>query len=108
MYFVIILFTHRYLLRFSNYKFAVETTSLPTDWFHMVIVYHNGGLTVHHVGTFEMTDSNTGGETNSPSSGRKTIGRKSADVHDAYTSMIVDELTMWNRTLTTQEIQDMY
>ena len=89
--------------------FYTISTSLGPEWFHMVIVYRNGGFTVHHVGTFQETDSTVGDRNHTLSpGGRMIIGRKSVDTNNFYTSIIVDELTLWERTLTNQEIQDMY
>ena len=75
----------------------------------MVVVYHSARLTVHHVGSFEQSDTSMEDpRTYRASSGKMIIGRKTVDANDFYTSVIVDELTLWNRSLTTQEINDMY
>ena len=69
----------------------------------MVVVYHSARLTVHHVGTLEQPDTSMDPGAYRASSGRMIIGRKSVDINAFYTSVIVDELTLWNRSLTTQE-----
>ena len=75
----------------------------------MVVVYHSARLTVHHVGSFEQSDTSMEDpRIYRASSGGMIIGRKTVDANDFYTSVIVDELTLWNRSLTTQEINDMY
>ena len=96
-----------YALRIPTGEFSV-TISSPAGWFQMVIVYHDGGLTVHHVGTVQDTDSEKTDTNHTQSSGRMVIGRKSVIVRDFYTSVVVDELTLWNRSLRTEDIQNMY
>ena len=86
----------------------VWTFTFLSDWFHMVVVYHSGGLTVHHVGSLEQSDTSKDPGTHSASSGRMVIGRKAVDVNAFYTSVVVDELALWNRSLTAKEINDMY
>ena len=86
----------------------VRPRSFPSGWFHIVIVYQDGGLTAHHVGTFEETDTSLGDGTQSLSSGKMIIGRKSTDVNNFYTSVMVDELNLWNRSLTSHQIYNMY
>ena len=86
----------------------VQPGSFPSDWFQMVVVYHSARLTVHHVGTLEQPDTSMDPGAYRASSGRMIIGRKSVDINAFYTSVIVDELTLWNRSLTTQEINHMY
>ena len=80
----------------------------------MTIVYHgpnNGeGFTVYHDGTQVEHDDTRyyTGFSYTTGPGVVVIGRGYTDEDDHYTSVAVDELTMWNRQLSFQEIQDIF
>ena len=70
-------------------------------WFHLAMVYHglnNGeGFTLYHNGVevahvdFKSASSYNAGP------GSMVIGRSFTNNDDIYTSVVVDELTLWNR-----------
>ena len=78
----------------------------------MALVYHgpnNGqGITVYQDGTQVEHDDTRYNQLYTRGSGSMVIGRKYTFKDDHYTSVAVDELTMWNRQLSVQEIQDIF
>ena len=78
----------------------------------MTIVYHgpnNGeGFTVYHNGIGVAHDNFRSASSHNAGPGSMVIGRTFTDVDDEYASVCVDELTMWNRQLSFQEIQDIF
>ena len=80
-------------------------------WFHLAVVYlglNNGqGLVVYVNGEVER-DTTKDDDTYQPGNGQLVIGKKFIDRNDDYSSVGVDELTLLNRQLTAQEIEDLY
>ena len=97
---------------FVNDGFFVVTVGIMPGWFHLVLVYlgqNNGqGLVVYVNGTKEETDTITYCGANDPGNGELVIGRRYTDLGRNYTSVAVDELTLWNRELSAKEIKNLY
>ena len=83
----------------------------PTGWFHSVVLYYglDEGIAIYHDGTeigretMKLLRSYTTG------SGHTVIGKRSHDdTSGTYSSVWMDEVTFWNRYLTTDEITGMY
>ena len=83
-----------------------------SGWFHVALVYHGPndgeGITVYHDGTQVEHDDTRYNRSYTTGPGSMVIGRKYTNRDDYYTSVVVDELTMWNRQLSVQEIQDIF
>ena len=97
---------------FVNDGSFVDTVGTIPGWFHLVVVYlgpNNGqGLVVYVNGTREGRDKTMYGGANQPGNGELIIGRKYTDWDDKYASVAVDEMTLWNRELSAQEIENLY
>ena len=82
-------------------------TQRPGGWFHSALVYYNNnqGYSVYHNG--QWVGNNTSGSvtTFTPGDGRMVIGRFFVNQDRDYSSVEVDELTLWNRPLTVQEVE---
>ena len=80
------------------------TSYKPNGWFHLVINGVGEGLNVYINGELE---GNAGLERYNVESGdgRMVIGRRYTNKDKYYVTVMVDEMTFWNRNLTTQEIQ---
>ena len=85
-------------------------TAKPPGWVHSVMVYHGTGqgISVYHDGSKIGTDrdKNTGNKTGG--NGRVVIGRRVITSGTYYASTYVDEIKMYNRELSENEIQNMY
>ena len=66
------------------------------------------GITVYTDGALQGSDTSKHTHSLQPGDGRVVIGRRYTDRDWDYASVEVDELTLWNRTLTLQEIQAVY
>ena len=97
---------------FVNARSFVVTVGIIPGWFHLVVVYlgpnNVQGLVVYVNGTKEVTDTIMYRVANHPGNGKLIIGRRYTDWDHNYTSVAVDELTLWNRALSAQEIENLY
>ena len=66
------------------------------------------GITVYIDGALQGSDTSKATRSRQPGDGRVVIGRRRTNIDQKYESVMVDELTLWNRTLTLQEIQAVY
>ena len=81
--------------------------------FHLAFVYHgtNNGIAIHlndtsrTSTTIETGDSNTAKTHEEDSTGELIIGKLHADEAGDYSSVMVDELTFWNRQLSETEVE---
>ena len=84
----------------------------PAGWYHLVMNYIGSadgqGITVYTDGAVQGSGTSKYTQTEQPADGRVVIGRYYTDNDERYASVLVDELTLWNRTLTLQEIQAVY
>ena len=78
------------------------------EWVHSVMIYSgpNTGIRVHVNGDVK-TDNSRGTSSKEAlnSSGRVVVGRRYVETDKAYCSTMVDELMLWNRSLTTREVE---
>ena len=91
-----------------NYGFFYVTFNPIFGWFHLVVVClgpNNGqGLVVYVNGTEVDRDVLRSASLFQPGNGQLVIGKG----NDLHSSVAVDELTLWNRELSDQEITDLY
>ena len=86
----------------------------PTDWIHIVVNYigSNEGEGVRMYINGEKMDSDTektaGHLTYSTGDGRIVVGRRRTDKDQDYVSVQVDELIIFNRTLSNVEVESIY
>ena len=75
-------------------------------WFHHAFVLREGEVFAVYVnGVLEVESSKVKtGENFTAGSGAMVIGRRYVDADRNYSSVVVDELLLWNRELTQQEI----
>ena len=95
-------------MRVLNGYFHWSRVHIPSDWFHLVLVFHGPesgqGFAVHRdedQWTSRILHTN-GGYKNT--SGTVIIGRLYSDRDGNYGDVMADELTFWNRQLTEQEV----
>ena len=93
-----------------NGFFSVDVAPV-TGWFHLAVVYlgpNDGqGLIVYVNRTKVKKCAQRSNRGTSPGNGQLVIGNKLIGSDD-YSSVAVDELTLWNRELSDQEIEDLY
>ena len=79
---------------------------VPDDtWVQIVLVFDSGPRAAVHrytKGNLKHGDNASGEEA---SSGHVVIGRRHVDSDSRYCSTMVDELMLWNRSLTSQEAE---
>ena len=95
----------------NNGSFVVSLGTIP-GWFHLVVVYlgpNNGqGLVVYINGTNKRRDTLRYEDVHLTGNGELVIGRRCTNLDHSYTSVAVDELTLWNRELSAKEIKNLY
>ena len=99
----------RYIFVYPTDGFRVDVTR-PTGWFHIVLTLQGKNLKIFHNKVAQSgTEQNLNGfEADDPSD--TVIGRFFANDEDVgdYSSMIMDELSMWNRVLSEAEVALIY
>ena len=101
----------RYSVAVDDGYFTVGTGKTLDMWFMVTVVYHglNRGLAVYHnitkIGESSTHDKNY---SYSPGPGTFTLNRKYTNQDNYYSSVMFDELTMWNRALSSQEVEKIY
>ena len=96
----------RYAIDQPNGNYVVETTK-PTGWVHAVMVYHGveQGITAYQDGIKVGTDTSRNPFSRPSGNGEVVIGRRFGAL---YASAFVDEIKMYNRQLSQEEIATMY
>ena len=88
-------------------SFGVSHTK-PTGWFHFVLNYigpNDGeGIRVYYDGIEVASYTTSGSGLNLSGVGRIVVGREYTDVNFYYTTLHLDELIFFNRSLTSDEI----
>ena len=81
----------------------------PSDWFRLTLVYEpDNYLTVYHDQWTLSGSSNLIAGTHTPGPGQVVFGRRIIDDQTTSSSIMADELTLWNRMLPASEVQDIY
>ena len=97
----------RYNVYLKEEYFSLKANAAPNRWTHITFVYvgPDGGITIYHDGVLE------GGTTSKiyyePDTycGELKIGKLfEDDNHHRFGEVMFDELTMWNRQLSSEEI----
>ena len=117
----LVMFTlnYRYNTDFTEYFYTVlsdgASTELrkPTGWFLITMVLRgpDDEVVIYHDATqvAQTTEKKVIPDINSlPGLRRVFIGRKRVSHDQDYASIMVDELTMWNRKLTQEEVTQIY
>ena len=98
-------------MRVSDGYFHYNHDSFPTDWYHLAMIFHgpnNGqGMSIYHNGSLVKYDLTKALKNYTGSSGNVIIGKRFTDRDEDYGSVMVDELTFWDRQLLPEEIQAM-
>ena len=85
----------------------------PSGWFHIALVVEgNRDMEVYNnkVARTEsvITNHRTSNDPFIPGSGVTIIGKKYTDRDNSYSSVVVDEVAMWNRALSETEVAQIY
>ena len=85
----------------------VVATTKPTRWVHSVMVYRGveQGITAYQDGSLIGSDTSRVPATRITGNGEVVIGRR---IGTKYASVLVDEIKMYNRQLSQEEIANMY
>ena len=99
----------RHEVRVSDGYFHYTHGSIATHWFHLAMIFHGPndgqGMSIYHDGSLFRHDSSKMSRNFTESSGNVIIGKRYADRDGDYGSVMVDELTFWDRQLLLEEIQ---
>ena len=108
---------NRYDIDLTPHYYKAETSGAPdhlkkpTGWFMMTLVLRGpyaGIMAYHDTTPVAETDEYTN-KTSTPGEGKIYIGRKRTNNDgDEYSSLMADELTLWNRSLTAEEVEMIY
>ena len=99
----------RYAIDQPNGNYVVETAK-PTGWVHAVMVYHGveKGITAYQDGIKVGTDTSRNPFSRPSGNGEVVIGRRVGLSDTFYASAYVDEIKMYNRQLSQEELANMY
>ena len=101
------LFCNSFRLIEANGTYHTKGPSVQdNEWVHAAIIYNgpNTGIRVHVNGDVK-TDNGRSASNKEESTGRVVIGRRYVETDKAYCSVTVDELMLWNRSLTSEEAE---
>ena len=108
------LFFYRWRLNPASGYSHIDVPARLSQWVHHVFVLHHLGEGEGDAFSLYVNGVSVGGFTvvsgnrNQPGPGRMVIGRRCVNDDGYYASVVVDELLLWNRKLTQQEIQSIY
>ena len=90
--------------------FYQMSVGAPHAWVHAVMVYHgfNQGITVYQDGSLIGSQTQRGGTWHTGGNGQLIIGNRNYGSGDHYVSASVDEIKLYNRQLSKEEICNMY
>ena len=96
------------ILNGQTETFAIVSFTL-NQWFHAVVIYQGPQdvFTVYHDTTQVGTSTNYGRGA-SKGTGQMLIGAMAIEGAPKYSSVAVDEVKMWNRQISEDEINNMY
>ena len=88
----------------------IISSPLSTEWFHLILNYLGPveGISIYYDGEKLMIDHNIYPPKNNPGTGVVVIGRSSPLQDGAYSSVVMDDLMLFNRKLTAEKIQILY
>ena len=88
--------------------YRITEQTLENEWFQVVMVYTgpDTGIRVHVKGKV-ITKTSLDPKESRLSTGNIVIGRRYTKTDIRYCSSMVDELMLWNRSLTTQEAEQL-
>ena len=81
----------------------------PNQWFHAVMIYHGPqDVTAVYQDKTEVGTPIKYGRGASPGTGQTLIGVMNIEGTASYSSVAVDEVKMWNRQISEDEINSLY
>ena len=81
----------------------------PSDWFRLTLVYDPyTALTIYHDASVLGEQRHLRSGSYTPGTGQVVFGRGTIDLDFTSSSIMVDELTLWHRKLSSSEVQDIY
>ena len=104
-----IFFPLRYELQVSDGIFQSQRPR-PSGWTHMVLNYFgpDGGTKLYFNGVYQSSNIPKFGAGIDPGDGRTVVGRKNADSDYYYSSLEIDELALFNNTLSDVQIGELF
>ena len=90
--------------------FIAGTAQILEGWSHITFVYRGSetGLFMYFNGVLAAAGTTPQPLSNGPAVGKTVIGRYDTNVDDKYSTVVMDEITMWNVVLTDQDVQDLF
>ena len=100
----------RVQVRVSDGRFSVNGPAFPAGWFHIVVNFHGAeaGFSLYVDGSHVGTHTAKQPQTNLVLSKEIGIGRLYLNTDDYYSTVEVDELMIWNRNLSAQDVLDIF
>ena len=90
-------------------KFIYMTVpGVPTDWFHLVLSHQDQTLVVYHNKIVQTGSQGSGTAIFQNAPGTSVIGKSYVNLDNHYSSVIVDELAMWNHALSEAQVVQIY
>ena len=81
-----------------------------TEWLHIVLILPapKEGILVYHDNIMQSGSANSESVSPGTPSGRTVIGKRYTNSNQNHGTVIVDELTIWNRALSEAEVGPIY
>ena len=81
-----------------------------TEWLHIVLILPapKEGILVYHDDVMQSGSANSGSVSPGTPSGSTVIGKRYTDSNEDYGTVTVDEPVMWNRSLSQDEVDQIY
>ena len=93
-------------------KAIYDSIPIPLGWFHVVLNFigtnSDEGFKLYYDGVEKDINLKTTTGNFTLGSGTVVIGKRSAFSDEGYSSVMVDEMMLYNRKLTETEIEDLY
>ena len=104
---LVFIFANRFRLNVMGGYYVVKVRPHTlNEWLHTVMIYNGPNTEIRLLVSGEVRTTDTlHDKTTERNSGRVIIGKRYLEVNGRYCSSMVDELRLWNRSLTVEEAE---
>lgn len=90
-------------------KYEVALDPVPSDWFHLVVVFLGPGIGIEmYINGLRIDTSDGYGVSVGDNEGSVVLGREYPDSDFNYAEVTVDEMYLWGSPLSAAEISSLY
>ena len=106
---IFICLSFRYELQVTDGKFQMSGDK-PSGWTHVIVNYlePNAGTKLYYDSVYHRGNIPKFGDSYTPGNGRTVIGRRNVNSDSSYASLEIDELAMFNASLSDVQIGELF